>query len=81
MLDATRGFNHGADGARVEAGDRLADDFAAPAVIDLLLSKGVLVPVIDDTRPAKPSKSRLPSPHTPNPNQAATEPLGEQEPS
>lgn len=76
MLDAIKGFTvetEGAEPLRVEPGQRLDDDFADAATIDHLLSRGAIVPVIDDTRPARASKKSKSSPNTPKVSQGATE--------
>jgi hypothetical protein len=73
MLNANRGFNYGPDDKRVEPGTHLDDDFADAGTVDLLLSKGVLTPVIDDTVTARASSAASPSPNTRKPSKARSE--------
>lgn len=76
MLEATVGFNYGPDNARVNAGDRVPEDFTSQKVAKKLLSRGVLVPVTEATAPVGEKTDQTPSPNTPDEPEAPTEAQG-----
>jgi hypothetical protein len=50
MLTATRGFNYGPDGTRVDAGDTIDDSALPKRDRDFLVREGVLEKVEQDTK-------------------------------
>lgn len=74
MLDVTRGFNHGPNDERFEAGDKIPEGKLPVGVEELLLTKGVLVPVEEAPTVAQ-ARKKAATPSTPAPElEGATEP-------